>query len=684
MLLLGYRAWPAIFLGAFLANFLTPIPAAAAGAIAIGNTLEAVCAAGALNAFGFRASFDRARDVFKFVCVALVCTMLSATIGNLSLCLGHSARWVDFPSLWLTWWLGDLTGAVTVAPLILTWCAGAGHWLPKRRYFEATVLILLLSLSAMVTFGGASPTPVHYYPLTLLMVPFLLWAAFRLGRRGVTVAIAVVSAFAIWGTSQGFGPFISDTANQSLLLLQFFIASNAVTFLFLVTVVEERRLSELIRRENEQRLQANLAIIRILAESPETPVALQRILATVGEMLGWEFGCAWVPTNDGKRLHSVATWHPVKRSPQFEAISRERTFEAGIGLPGRVWSTLKPAWIQDVGKDGNFPRAPIAVAERLHAAFAFPIMFNEKFLGVMEFFSPEIRQPDETLLAMFAGIGSQIGQFVERERSAKALRQNEERLRLATTTGKVGVWDWDILRNHVSWTDSLYQIYGITKEQFDGTVEGFSAIVHPDDRERVAKAIDESLQTDVPYQLEMRAVRPDGEIVWIYTNATVMRKNGQPLRMLGGAVDVTDLKRAEASLRQTAAIVESTDDAVISKDLNGVITSWNPAAERLYGYKAEEVIGKSVTILIPPDRPDEESAILDRLRSGQRIDHYETVRVGKDGRRLPVSLTVSPIRNATGRIIGASKIARDITQQKKTQDEIARLLLAERAARQDA
>jgi len=133
-----------------------------------------------------------------------------------------------------------------------------------------------------------------------------------------------------------------------------------------------------------------------------------------------------------------------------------------------------------------------------------------------------------------------------------------------------------------------------------------------------------------------------------------------------------------------AAIVETTDDAVISKDLNGIITSWNPAAERLYGYKAEEVVGKSVTILIPVERPDEEPAILERLRRGERIDHYETIRVAKDGRRLHVSLTVSPIHDASGKIIGASKIARDITQQKKAQTEITRLLAAERAARQDA
>jgi PAS domain S-box-containing protein len=147
--------------------------------------------------------------------------------------------------------------------------------------------------------------------------------------------------------------------------------------------------------------------------------------------------------------------------------------------------------------------------------------------------------------------------------------------------------------------------------------------------------------------------------------------------------DITLRKRAEKELRHLAAIVETTDDAIISKDLNGIIQSWNPAAERLFGYKAQEVVGKSVTILIPPERPDEEPAILQRLRRGERIDHYETIRIAKDGRRMNISLTVSPIRDASGNILGASKIARDITQQKKAQNEISRLLAAERAARQE-
>jgi PAS domain S-box-containing protein len=119
-----------------------------------------------------------------------------------------------------------------------------------------------------------------------------------------------------------------------------------------------------------------------------------------------------------------------------------------------------------------------------------------------------------------------------------------------------------------------------------------------------------------------------------------------------------------------AAIVESSDDAIVSKDLNGIVTSWNKAAERIFGYKAEEIVGKPITTIIPPDLHDDEPRILAKLRAGERIDHFQTVRMRKDGERLDVSLTISPVRDQNGKIVGAAKIARDITQQKKLEAAI--------------
>jgi PAS domain S-box-containing protein len=144
--------------------------------------------------------------------------------------------------------------------------------------------------------------------------------------------------------------------------------------------------------------------------------------------------------------------------------------------------------------------------------------------------------------------------------------------------------------------------------------------------------------------------------------------------------DVTDRKQIEAALyerdeqlQQLASIVQSSDDAIVSKNLDGIITSWNKGAERIFGYTAEEAIGQPITMVIPQDRQDEERTILTRIRRGERIDHFETVRQRKHGSLIVVSLTISPVKNAEGKIVGASKIARDVTEQKRSQEQIATL-----------
>jgi PAS domain S-box-containing protein len=141
-------------------------------------------------------------------------------------------------------------------------------------------------------------------------------------------------------------------------------------------------------------------------------------------------------------------------------------------------------------------------------------------------------------------------------------------------------------------------------------------------------------------------------------------------------VDLSDRKSNEHAIQRLAAIVESSDDAILTKDLNGIITSWNTGAQRLFGYTAEEAIGKSVTMLIPMDRQDEEPRILSRIRSGERVDHYETIRRRKDGSLVEISISVSPLKNSEGTIVGASKIARDITDRKRAQEQ-QQLLLRE-------
>jgi two-component system, chemotaxis family, CheB/CheR fusion protein len=176
---------------------------------------------------------------------------------------------------------------------------------------------------------------------------------------------------------------------------------------------------------------------------------------------------------------------------------------------------------------------------------------------------------------------------------------------------------------------------------------------------------------------EAVAERPDGTRVSFMAYPSPLRdKSGTIIGAINMLVDITDRKRSEQFGLHLASIVESSDDAIVSKDLNGIILTWNRGAERLFGYSAAEIVGKSITILIPSDRRFEENRILERIRRGERVDHYETIRQRKDGSLIDISITVSPIRDAKGTVIGASKIGRDITERKR-REELVDLLARE-------
>jgi PAS domain S-box-containing protein len=175
-------------------------------------------------------------------------------------------------------------------------------------------------------------------------------------------------------------------------------------------------------------------------------------------------------------------------------------------------------------------------------------------------------------------------------------------------------------------------------------------------------------------EFEYRYLHPDLGVRWLFCKG---RRFPDDRRMFGIVQDVTSRKAAEEASQRLAAIVESSDDAIISKDLNGVITSWNAAAERMFGFTADEMVGRPITTIIPPELRDDEARILAAIARGESIEHHETVRVKKSGDPIEVSLTVSPVKDESGRIVGGAKIARDITERKRTEQT---LLFSERLA----
>jgi PAS domain S-box-containing protein len=220
-----------------------------------------------------------------------------------------------------------------------------------------------------------------------------------------------------------------------------------------------------------------------------------------------------------------------------------------------------------------------------------------------------------------------------------------------------------------SWNAAATRIFGYSSEEIVG--QSILKLIPPELQHEEAEILNRLRSGERIEHYETVRVAKSGARINISLTISPI-KNGEG-RVIGAskvARDISDRLRSDELRSRLAAIVESSEDAIVSKDLNGIIKSWNTGAFRLFGWKAEEIIGRSVLTLIPEELKQEEAEILRKLRAGERIDHYETQRLHKNGRLIEVSLTVSPIRDSSGRVVGASKIARDITERKRIQDAL--------------
>jgi PAS domain S-box-containing protein len=279
---------------------------------------------------------------------------------------------------------------------------------------------------------------------------------------------------------------------------------------------------------------------------------------------------------------------------------------------------------------------------------------------------------EATLLsALRAAIRARRRQYELRDQ-VEALRLSDERFELVTQATEDAIWDLDLLSSAPSARQFAQGVFGWAACDVASSSEAWKSRLHPEDRERAVASLHQALAgTVLTWQDEYRFLVPDGSYVHILDRGRIIRDpTGQPVRVVGAMMDISERKRAEEARALHTAIVESTDDAIIAKTLDGTIRSWNPGAERLFGHTASEAIGQHISLIIPSDKVAEEAQILDRLRRGERIDHFETIRVTKHGRRLNISLTTSPVWDGNGRVVGASKVARDITARKQAEVEL--------------
>src|SRR5436309_2536719 len=262
LIVLGYRAWPAIFVGAFLVNVTTAGNVATSLAVASGNTLEAMCGAWLVNRFaGGTTVFNRPQGVFKFALAAVVSTIISPAFGVSSLALAGFADWTNYGAIWLTWWLGDTTSDLLIAPLIILWSIASKRRWNRREAVEVGILLLLLFVLSEAVFGGWLTISVRNYPIAFICGAIVIWTAFRFTQRETATGIFILSAIAIWGTLHSFGPFAAETENQSLLALQCWTAVVTITAMALSAGMAEHGRAEEALRQSEARtnLAANAA-----------------------------------------------------------------------------------------------------------------------------------------------------------------------------------------------------------------------------------------------------------------------------------------------------------------------------------------------------------------------------------------------------------------------------------------
>ena len=252
-------------------------------------------------------------------------------------------------------------------------------------------------------------------------------------------------------------------------------------------------------------------------------------------------------------------------------------------------------------------------------------------------------------------------------------RKSAERLADLLMLSDEPMFAWNLDGSIELWNAGAERLYGYTADEAVGSVS--HSLLHTKWPIEFA-ALRSRLHNEGRWSGELSHICKDGREVFVDSRMQ-LRGDGTVLEVNR---DITAHKGIEAALRESeqrlrylASIVESSDDAIVSKNLDGIVTSWNTGAERVFGYTAEEAIGQPITIVIPEDRQNEERDILNRIRRGERIDHFETIRRRKHGSLIVISLTVSPVKNAEGKIVGASKIARDITEQKRSQEQIATL-----------
>ena len=510
LLVLGYRAWPAIFVGAFLVNVTTAGNVATSLAIASGNTLEAVCGAWLVNRFaGGTTVFDRPQGVVKFALAAVVSTVIGPAFGVTSLAFGGFADWANFGAIWLTWWLGDTTGDLLIAPLIILWSTPPKRRWNRKEVVEVGILLLLLFVLSEAVFCGWLTISARNYPIAFISLPIVIWTAFRFTQRETATGIFILSAIAIWGTMHGFGPFAGETENQSLLALQSWTAVLAITAMALSAGMAERERAAEALRESE----ANMS------------------LAANAANLGlWVWN---VPGGDERWV--TEKWRQLFGFADSEPVTFDRFLE--------------------VVHPGDSERVKQVVQHILERGGEYEVDYritrpDGSIRWIASHGSVELYERGKPVLVR--GVSRDV---TKRKIAEEELRESEERFRTVANAAPVMIWMSGPDKLCTFFNKGWLDFTGRSPEQELGN--GWAEGVHREDIDRCHDVYQNSFNARESFTMEYRLRRSDGEYRWLLDSGTPrFASDGAFLGYIGSCIDITERKAAEEEARRRREQVE--------------------------------------------------------------------------------------------------------------------------------
>ncbi len=446
------------------------------------------------------------------------------------------------------------------------------------------------------------------------------------------------------------------------------------------------------RRESEEQLSLLQTITRELAAADDLSSALKIVLRHVCEKTGWALGQAWVPKKDGSVLICDSDWFCGEGDLQeFRVASEEIHFKPGVGLPGRVWESKQPAWVEDVTNDPNFPRLAAARTTGLKTGVGIPILSGDRVIAVLEFFMRESRDQNERLLNVIASVAGQLD-LLRRATHAEAAARERQFRTLANSISQLA-WMAD-REGYIFWyNDRWYEYTGTTLEEMQGW--GWQKVHHPDEVGRVVERIKVAFATGEPWEDTFPLRSKNGEYRWFLSRALpIFDAEGKVARWFGTNTDITDQRQLEHALRQSRDELEQTvtdrtaelsrtneilhsilsdmGDAVIVADKDENFLVFNPAAERMFGAGATETkshewsqryslyLSDKVT-LFPHDQLP-----LTRAIRGEEVNNIEMfVRHEKAPHGIWTRVTGRPLRDSNGELLGGVIVCLDITQIKE-------------------